>query len=152
MSTAIHTDVRRVVATSRSHGNSTQYFSDFAVGFSRQPLPKGKCFALLTKVGGPCIMATDAAACYGFELAKLRPEKLEARLAKLPPTATFFSTKTAMHGLSWNNSTPREARIGIEKITNGVKQQLPGMRLLGEEVNSFLQPPARNQSASLWSA
>jgi len=152
MSTAVHTDVRRVVTMSRSPGNSTQYFSDFAVGFSRQPLPKGKCFALLTKVGGPCIKATDAASCYGFELAKLRPEKLDARLAKLPPTATFFSKKTAIRGMSLNNSTSKKARIGLEKITNGVKQQLPGMWLFGGEVISSPHSPARSRNTSTGSA
>ncbi len=96
MSTAVHTDVRRSVTTSRLYRDSAHCFSDFAVGFSRQPLPKGKCFASLTKAEGSCIMATDAAACYGFELAKLRPEKLETRLAKLPPTATFFPVTTAI--------------------------------------------------------
>ena len=34
---------------------------DFAVGFSRQPLPTGNRFAIVTNAGGPGIMATDAA-------------------------------------------------------------------------------------------
>ncbi len=62
---------------------------DFAVGFSRQPLPKGNRFAIVTNAGGPGIMATDAAIRYGLELAKLRPETLESLKAKLPPTANF---------------------------------------------------------------
>jgi acetyltransferase len=64
---------------------------DFAVGFSRQPLPKGNRFAIVTNAGGPGIMATDAAIRYGLELAKLRPETLESLKAKLPPTANFFN-------------------------------------------------------------
>ena len=62
---------------------------DFAVGFSRQPLPKGNRFAIVTNAGGPGIMATDAAIRHGLELAKLRPETLEALKAKLPPTASL---------------------------------------------------------------
>ncbi len=62
---------------------------DFAVGFSRQPLPTGNRFAIVTNAGGPGIMATDAAIRHGLELAKLRPETLEALKAKLPPTANF---------------------------------------------------------------
>jgi acetyl coenzyme A synthetase (ADP forming)-like protein len=62
---------------------------DFAVGFSRQPLPKGNRFAIVTNAGGPGIMATDAAIRHGLELAKLRPETLESLKAKLPPTANF---------------------------------------------------------------
>ena len=64
---------------------------DFAVGFSRQPLPKGNRFAIVTNAGGPGIMATDAAIRHGLELAKLRPETLEALKAKLPPTANLFN-------------------------------------------------------------
>ena len=64
---------------------------DFAVGFSRQPLPKGNRFAIVTNAGGPGIMATDAAIRHGLELAKLRPETLEALKAKLPPTANFHN-------------------------------------------------------------
>jgi hypothetical protein len=64
--------------------------SDFAVGFSRQPLPKGNRFAIVTNAGGPGIMATDAAIRHGLELAKLRPETLESLKAKLPPTANLF--------------------------------------------------------------
>jgi acetyl coenzyme A synthetase (ADP forming)-like protein len=64
---------------------------DFAVGFSRQPLPKGNRFAIVTNAGGPGIMATDAAIRHGLELAKLRPETLESLKAKLPPTANFYN-------------------------------------------------------------
>ena len=64
---------------------------DLAVGFSRQPLPSGNRFAIVTNAGGPGIMATDAAIRHGLELAKLRPETLEALKAKLPPTANFHN-------------------------------------------------------------
>jgi acetyl coenzyme A synthetase (ADP forming)-like protein len=62
---------------------------DFAVGFSRQPLPKGNRFAIVTNAGGPGILATDAAIRHGLELALLRPETVESLEAKLPPTANF---------------------------------------------------------------
>jgi acetyltransferase len=35
-----------------------------------------------------------------------------------------------------NIPTAEEARAGFEKITNGVKQKLPGARLLGVEVEA----------------
>ena len=69
--------------------DTVQELFDFAVGFSRQPLPKGNRFAIVTNAGGPGIMATDAAIRYGIELAKLRPETLDSLKAKLPPTANF---------------------------------------------------------------
>jgi acetate---CoA ligase (ADP-forming) len=62
---------------------------DFAVGFSRQPLPKGNRFAIVTNAGGPGIMATDAAIRYGLDPATLRPETIESLKAKLPPTASL---------------------------------------------------------------
>jgi acyl-CoA synthetase (NDP forming) len=195
---------------------------DFAVGFSRQPLPKGNRFAIVTKTGGPGIVATDAAIRYGLELALLRPETLETRKAKLPPTANPFNPvdvisdavheayeaapntvhaifdkvradgrtllldtealaalqaygfSVLQHGLATteeeaitllrkigspvalkvaspdvvhkadaggvllNISTTDEARAGFQKITNGVKQKLPGVRLLGVEVQPMV--------------
>lgn len=64
-------------------------FFDFAVGFSRQPLPKGNRFAIVTNAGGPGITATNAAIRRGLELTTLRPETIESYKAKLPPTANF---------------------------------------------------------------
>ena len=64
---------------------------DFAVGFSRQPLPKGNRFAIVTNAGGPGIMATDAAIRHGLDLTTLRPETVESEPAKLPPTANVIS-------------------------------------------------------------
>jgi acyl-CoA synthetase (NDP forming) len=102
---------------------------DFAVGFSRQPLPKGNRFAVVTNADGPGIMATDAAIRNGLELAKLRPETLETLKAKLPPTANVFSPVTG----DGNFSISEEPRVGHEIITNGVKQELLGGRFLGME-------------------
>jgi acyl-CoA synthetase (NDP forming) len=85
--------------------------SDFAVGFSRQPLLKGNRFAVVTNAGGPGIMATDASIQHGLELTTLRPETIESLRAKLPPTAKL--------------STAEDARAGFRKITNGVKQRAP---------------------------
>jgi acetyltransferase len=64
---------------------------DFAVGFSRQPLPRGNRFAIVTNAGGPGIMATDAAIRHGLHLTTLRPETSESLKAKLPPTANFHN-------------------------------------------------------------
>ncbi len=68
-------------------------------------------------------MATDAATCHGLELAKLRPETLDARKAELPPTAIL--------------SNAAGTRAGSKKITNGVKQKRSGTWSRGVEV-----PPA----------
>jgi hypothetical protein len=107
---------------------------DFAVGFSRQPLPKGNRFAIVTNTDGPGIMATDAPIRCGLELAKLRPETLKPCKAKLPPTANVFPPGPPAGTFSMTEC----ARAGCKKITNGVKQKLLGTRRLGME--TFNQP------------
>jgi hypothetical protein len=97
--------------------------NDFAVGFSRQPLPNGRHFASITNTGAAGVLATDASTCHRFDLAILRPETVEPFRAKLPPTATNF-----------NLSTAEEARVGRKEIANGVKQQLSGAWPLGVEI------------------
>lgn len=62
---------------------------DLALGFSEQPLPKGKKIAIITNAGGPGIMATDAAIRYGLELAQLKKETVEDLKKHLPPTSNF---------------------------------------------------------------
>ena len=86
--------------------------NDFAVGFSRQPLPNGQQFAIRTHTGAAGISAIYASTCFP---------------AKLLPTATNFELSTA-----------EEAGVGPKKITNGVKQQL-GIGRLGVENFSLNQ-------------
>ena len=101
--------------------------SDFAVGFSRQPLPKGNCFAVVTNIAGSRIKATDAAGSAGLVLTTLRPETNESVEAKLPPTAIVISPARRRGPISMTE----RARVGFRKITNGVKQRAPSSRLLG---------------------
>jgi acetyltransferase len=90
---------------------------DFAVGFSRQPLPKGNRFAIVTNAGGPGIMATDAAIRHGLELAKLRPETLDALKAKLPPTANFSNPVDVIgDAASDRYATAIEATLGDPNV------------------------------------
>lgn len=105
----------------------------FAVGFSRQPLPKGKHFASATNDAGPGITATDATSCQGCELAILRPETLAAPLAKLRPTANLF--RSAIRGDRLCHRSQAELlRVGLKKQitnTNGVKRKRPDPEYLG---------------------
>ncbi|MCG3146942.1 MAG: hypothetical protein PCFJNLEI_00377 [Verrucomicrobiae bacterium] len=103
---------------------------DFAVGFSRQPLPTGNHFAIVTNASGPGIRATDATTLRGLDLTTLRPETIESVPAKLPPTANVLFPVLGDGPFS----TSERARVGLKKITNGVKQKLPSTRLLGVEI------------------
>lgn len=132
------TKPQAVSSASVSRGRNTAWPDnfDFAVGFSRQPLPIGNRFTQVTNTSGPGIKATDATAGDGFELAKLRPETLKPYRVKLPPTANVLSSRCTAGSISITES----ARAGFEKITNGVKQKLPSARRLGMESFSNLSP------------
>jgi hypothetical protein len=118
-----HAESRRAVKSCRTGRACVGMVNDFAVGFSRQPLPNGRRFAIITNTGAAGISATHASTCYRLDLAILRPETVEPFRAKLPPTATNF-----------NLSTAEEARVGRKEIANGVKQQLSGAWPLGVEI------------------
>jgi len=159
---SIATTTRRPVACARRRWRN---LSDFAVGFSRQPLPKGNRFAIVTNADGPGIMATDATTRHGLDLTTLRPETIESLKAKLPPTANFHNPVGVIGGgvipfltphstidtavlteadgllqtvgelVASEISTAEDARAGFRKITNGVKQRASGTRPLGVEAN-----------------
>ena len=57
---------------------------DMAEVLAKQPVPKGPRLTILTNAGGPAVLATDAAAQYGAEIASLAPETIEALNQFLP--------------------------------------------------------------------
>ena len=113
----------------RPLNNLSRRTTDFAVGFSRQPLPKGKHSVTATNAGAAGVKATDASTCQGFELAKLRPETLDAPPTERPPTANLFSSASiaerAHSGPKLNN-------------TNGVKRKQPVVWRLGMGIPPLL--------------
>jgi acetyltransferase len=64
---------------------------DYAVAFSKQPLPKGRRVAIVTNAGGPGIMATDACVRFGLELSAFQPETTAHLRKGLPPTANLHN-------------------------------------------------------------
>jgi acetyltransferase len=65
--------------------NTVEELFDLALGFSKNPLPRGNRLAILTNAGGPAIMATDAAATLGLRLAELSPRTRQELRRHLPP-------------------------------------------------------------------
>lgn len=63
----------------------------YAVAFSSQPLPEGDSLAILTNAGGPGIMATDAVATSGIQMARFENETVKKLKEKLPPAAAFYN-------------------------------------------------------------
>lgn len=64
---------------------------NYAIAFSRQPLPKGNRVAIVTNAGGPGIMATDASVRSGLKLARFSNETRAALKGALPPTANIHN-------------------------------------------------------------
>ncbi len=62
---------------------------DYAVAFSKQPIPKGNRVAIITNAGGPGIMATDAAVRHKLQMAQLSDDTKQKLKEDLPPTASI---------------------------------------------------------------
>ncbi len=67
---------------------SMEHLFDLALAFAYQPLPPGDRIAIVTNAGGPGILATDALEHEGLQLARFRPETIEALMAELPSAAS----------------------------------------------------------------
>jgi acetyltransferase len=102
-------------------------------GEGRTFLPEAEALAVLEAYGFPML---------GHGLAATAEEAV-ALLKKIGgPVAMKIASPDVVHkfdvgGVLLNISTPEDARAGFEKITNGVKQKLPGARLLGVEVQQM---------------
>jgi acetyltransferase len=73
------------------HAQSVEDLFDYAIGFSYQPLPKGKSVAILTNAGGPGIMATDACEQHNVPLASFERETIDQLREVLPPAAGLYN-------------------------------------------------------------
>ena len=67
--------------------NTVEELFDLALGFSKNPLPRGNRLGILTNAGGPAIMATDTAVSLGLRLAELSPRTRQELRRLLPPEA-----------------------------------------------------------------
>lgn len=62
---------------------------NYAVAYSRQPIPKGRNIAIVTNAGGPGILATDAAVRHELTLAEFSDSTKQALKEHLPPAANI---------------------------------------------------------------
>ncbi len=70
---------------------SVEELFDYAIAFSRQPLPRNDSVAIVTNAGGPGIMATDAIERSGLRLASFANETMESLRQALPPAASVLN-------------------------------------------------------------
>ena len=61
---------------------------DLAMGFTKNPIPKGNRLGILTNAGGPAIMATDTAISMGLAMAKFSEKTTSELRRMLPPEAS----------------------------------------------------------------
>src|SRR6266571_2496635 len=71
-------------------GTMAEMFT-LATALAHQPLPAGNRVAILTNAGGPAIMATDACATLGLQVAELAPETQAALRRVLVPEASVHN-------------------------------------------------------------
>jgi acetyl coenzyme A synthetase (ADP forming)-like protein len=69
--------------------NTAEELFDLAMGFAKNPLPRGNRLGILTNAGGPAIMATDTAISLGLTLAKLSARTCRELRRLLPPQASL---------------------------------------------------------------
>jgi acetyl coenzyme A synthetase (ADP forming)-like protein len=64
---------------------------DLAMGFSKNPLPRGNRLAILTNAGGPAIMAADTAISMGLAIGKFSERTTSELKRLLPPEASIVN-------------------------------------------------------------
>jgi acetyl coenzyme A synthetase (ADP forming)-like protein len=64
---------------------------DFALGFSSQPIPRGRSLAVVTNAGGPGIMAADEIERRGLWLADFEHATVDRLREALPAEASFYN-------------------------------------------------------------
>jgi len=67
------------------------YKTESAVGKTHRKIPTGSRVAIITNAGGPGIVATDMTVPSGLELARFKPETIDALAKHLPATANIHN-------------------------------------------------------------
>jgi len=93
--------------------NTVEELFDLALGFSKNPLPRGNRLAILTNAGGPAIMATDRAVSLGLQLAALS-ENSRQELRRLVPSEAVVHNPVDMTGKSDRSRYDACAKILLE--------------------------------------
>jgi acetyl coenzyme A synthetase (ADP forming)-like protein len=68
--------------------NTVEELFDLALGFSKNPVPRGNRLGILTNAGGPAIMATDTAISLGLTMGRLSERTCAELRRLLPPEAS----------------------------------------------------------------
>ena len=93
--------------------NTVAELFDLAMGFTKNPLPRGNRLGILTNAGGPAIMATDTAISLGLSMGKLS-ERTMAELRRLLPPEASLGNPVDMTPKSDRSKYDACARIMLE--------------------------------------
>ena len=93
--------------------DSVEDLFDLAMGFSKNPLPRGNRLGILTNAGGPAIMATDTAIGLGLRVGKLS-ERTAAELRRLLPPEASVGNPVDMTPKSDRSKYDACARVMLE--------------------------------------
>ncbi len=86
---------------------------DVAMGFTKNPIPRGNRLAILTNAGGPAIMATDTAISMGLAMGEFS-ERTTAELRRLLPPEASVSNPVDMTPKSDRSKYEACARVILE--------------------------------------
>ncbi len=86
---------------------------DLARAFSTQPLPRSNRVAILTNSGGPAIVATDAIARAGLEMAGLTQETVDLLRGNLPAEANIHNPVDLL-----GDAKAERFSFALEKLVN----------------------------------
>jgi acetyl coenzyme A synthetase (ADP forming)-like protein len=93
--------------------NTVEELFDLAMGFTKNPVPRGNRLGILTNAGGPAIMATDTAISLGLAMGKLS-ERTVAELRRLLPPEASLGNPVDMTPKSDRSKYDACARIMLE--------------------------------------
>ena len=76
---------------------------DYAQAFAHQPIPKGDRVAIMSNGGGPAILAVDAVAAYGLQVANFSDETVKRLRGHLVEEASFTNPLDMVAGAGHEN-------------------------------------------------
>jgi len=132
--------------------NTVEELFDLAMGFTKNPIPRGNRLGLLTNAGGPAIMATDTAIGLGLAIGKFS-DRTTAELRRLLPAEASVGNPVDMTPMSDPSMYQACARVILEDegIDSLLVVFVPPMMISVMEIVSGLEELRRQYAKPLLS-
>ncbi len=131
-----------------------QALFDAAISLANQPLPQGERVAILTNSGGPGVLASDAVATFGLQLARLSDETRFCLRQFLQPHANISNPVDMLGGANESDyaraldTLLRDPGVDAVLVINVPQVLVPALRIVREiagVVHRFQHPPEGEQ-------